>query len=65
MKPWFLCVNKKTNNQIIMKPYINVGKGNILYNSNYDFINNKETNDKFVCCFFRYNEEKKAENNSK
>jgi hypothetical protein len=62
MKPWILCANKKGSYQIDvrdllttynMKPYYELGKGNILYNPNYslnyDFINNKKNDDIFKC----------------
>ncbi len=62
MKPWILCPNKKGSYQIDvrdllttynMKPYYELGKGNILYNPNYnlnyDFINNKKNDDIFKC----------------
>jgi hypothetical protein len=64
MKPWILCVNKKSSYQIDvrdllntynMAPYYHVGKDNILYNPkfslNYDFINGKMINDTFKCRF--------------
>lgn len=62
MKPWILCANKKGSHQIDVrdllttyniKPYYNIGKGNILYNPkyslNFDFINNKKMNKEFKC----------------
>jgi hypothetical protein len=62
MKPWILCANKKGSYQIDVrdllttyhiKPYYELGKGNILYNPNYslnyDFINNKKNDDIFKC----------------
>jgi hypothetical protein len=62
MKPWILCANKKGSHQIDvrdllttynMKPYYELGKGNILHNPNYslnyDFINNKKNDDIFKC----------------
>ncbi len=62
MKPWILCSNKKGSYQIDvrdllttynMKPYYELGKGNILYNPNYnlnyDFINNKKNDNIFKC----------------
>ena len=64
MKPWILCVNKKSSYQIDvrdlintynMPPYYHVGKDSILYNPkfslNYDFINGKMINDTFKCRF--------------
>ena len=64
MKPWILCVNKKSSYQIDvrdllntynMAPYYHVGKDSILYNPkfslNYDFINGKMINDTFKCRF--------------
>ncbi len=64
MKPWILCVNKKSSYQIDvrdllntynMAPYYRVGKDSILYNPkfslNYDFINGKMINDTFKCRF--------------
>jgi hypothetical protein len=62
MKPWILCANKKGSHQIDvrdllttynMKPYYELGKGNILHNPNYslnyDFINNKKNDVIFKC----------------
>jgi hypothetical protein len=63
MKPWKLCVNKKTSYKIdvrdlidlyTLKPIIHVGKGNYYnpnFNINYDFINKQPLKKNFRCRF--------------
>ena len=58
MKPWKICINKPNSYKIDARDLLDIWainryifKPNIPYNLNYDFINLKPSNTKFVCRF--------------